>query len=176
MFVNSTATSLDLLTLDEPLPRETPLVRLLRFPLGSQDSALLPLEQITEILPLEVEEILPIPEMPSCVLGIGNWRGQMLWLVDLNHLAGCSPLYLRMGKSLLALVVEVNGQSVGLVVEKVNDIESHDLQQLVPPTTGLFPAKLLPFILGYLPGEVGIILNITAIAQYPLWKIHRENR
>jgi hypothetical protein len=41
MFVSSTATSLDLLTLD-PLPPET-RQRLLRFPLGLDESALLPL-------------------------------------------------------------------------------------------------------------------------------------
>jgi positive phototaxis protein PixI len=70
MFVSSTATSLDLLTLD-PLPPET-RQRLLRFPLGLEDSALLPLEQIAEIIRVNVAEILPVPEMPSCVLGIAT--------------------------------------------------------------------------------------------------------
>jgi len=127
-----TATSLDLLTLDDdPLPPET-RQRLLRFALGLEDSALLPLEQITEILRLNVTEILPVPEMPSCVLGIGNWRGEMLWLVDLNHLVGYSPLssVRQVSASPVAMVVQVNDQAVGLVVQQVNDIELHELQQL----------------------------------------------
>jgi len=175
MFVNLTATSLDLLTLDEPLPSETCQSRLLRFPLGSQDG-LLPLEQIAEILRLDVTDILPVPEMPSCVLGIVNWRGQMLWLVDLHNLVGGTPLSLRIGKFPIAIVVKVNNQYIGLIVENINDIESHDLQQLAPATTGLFPPKLLPFVLGYLPGDVGTVLDITAIAQCPLWQIHRGIR
>ncbi len=165
-------TSLDPLGLD-PLPPQTHFSRLLRFPLGSQDSALLPLEQIAEILRLDVAEILPVPEMPGCVLGIGNWRGEMLWLVDLNHLLGCPPLSLTVRKSPIAIVVDLNHQSVGLVVEQVHDIESHNLQQLHPPAIGLFPPKLLPFVLGSLPGGSGTVLDVIAITQCPLWQLHR---
>ncbi|NWF61041.1 MAG: chemotaxis protein CheW [Fischerella sp.] len=172
-FVNSIATSFDPLILDQ-LPPERPLSRLIRFPLGSQDSALLPLEQIAEILRIDVAEILPVPQMPSCVLGIGNWRGEMLWLVDLNHLVGYPPLTLAAGVSPIAMVVQVNGQSVGLVVEKVNDIESHDLEKLHPPSFGLFPGSLLPFVLGYLPGDRGNVLDVAAIAGFSLWQSHKK--
>jgi positive phototaxis protein PixI len=170
-----TATSLELLTLDDdPLPPET-RQRLLRFPLGPEDSALLPLEQITEILRLNVAEILPVPEMPSCVLGICNWRGEMLWLVDLNHLVGYPPLssVRQVSASPVAMVVQVNDQAVGLVVPQVNDIELHELQQLQPAAVGLFPPKLLPFVLGAMPGGNGTVLDVTAITQYPLWQVHR---
>lgn len=172
-----TVNSLDGLTLDflseAPLPPET-RQRLLRFPLGIEDSALLPLEQITEIFRLNVAEILPVPEMPSQVLGICNWRGEMIWLIDLNYLVGCPPLFRQ--QSLLVpptvMVVQVQGQSVGLVVQQVNDIELHDLQQLQPVAPGLFPAKLLPFVLGALRGDNGTVLDVIAIAQYPLWQRH----
>lgn len=173
MFVSSKATSLDPLTLD-PLPAETNLSRLLRFPLSQQDSALLPLEQIAEILKLNVTEILPVPEMPNCVLGICNWRGEMLWLVDLNHLLGCPPVSWAAGTSPLAIVVQTNKQSVGLVVCAVNDIELYDLQQLSIAAIGLFPPRLLPFILGALPGDNGIVLDVAAIMRSPLWKIHQK--
>jgi positive phototaxis protein PixI len=168
-----TATSLDLLTFD-PLPPET-RQRLLRFPLGLQDSALLPLEQIAEILRVNVAEILPVPEMPSCVLGICNWRGEMLWLVDLNYLVGSAPLSQKeqVLSSLVVMVVQVKEQPVGLVVQQVNDIELHDLQKLQPAAPGLFPPKLLPFVLGALPGGKGTVLNVTAITQCPLWDVHR---
>lgn len=166
-----TASSLDLLTLDEPLPTET-CQRLLRFPLGLQDSALLPLEQIAEILRVNLAEILPVPEMPDCVLGICNWRGEMLWLVDLNHLVGLVPISLA-ATSPIAMVVQVNDQPVGLVVQQVNDIELHELEKLQPAAAGLFPPKLLPFVLGILPGGGGTVLDVTAITVSPLWQIHR---
>ena len=148
---------------------------MLRFPLGSEDSALIPLEQIREILSLDIAEILPVPEMPGCVLGIGNWRGEMLWLVDLNHLVGYPPLTF-VASSPLAIVVQVNNQSVGLVVEQLNDIESHDLQQLHPSVLGIFPPHLQPFVLGFLPEGGGIVLNVTFITQYPLWQTHQKGQ
>ncbi|NEO94280.1 MAG: chemotaxis protein CheW, partial [Moorea sp. SIO3G5] len=55
-----TQTNLDLLNLD-PLTPET-RVRLLRFPLGKKDSVLLPLEQITEIIRVNVPDVLLVPE------------------------------------------------------------------------------------------------------------------
>jgi positive phototaxis protein PixI len=70
------------------------------------------------------------------------------------------------------MVVQVQGQSVGLVVQQVNDIELHDLQQLQPVAPGLFPPKLLPFVLGALRGDNGTVLDVIAIAQYPLWQSH----
>ena len=167
-------TSLDPLNL-KPLPPQTQQ-RLLRFPLGQQDSALLPLEQIGEVLRVNATEILPVPEMPPCVLGICNWRGDMLWLVDLNHLIGYLPLKQQghLSANLVVLVVQINNQSVGLVVSEVNDIEYHNLQHLQAAIPGLFPPKVLPFILGSLPEDQGIVLNIHAISHYPLWQMHRE--
>ncbi|WP_017315452.1 chemotaxis protein CheW [Mastigocladopsis repens] len=162
-------TSLDPLGL-EPLPPETKLSKLLRFPLGIQDIGLLPLEQITEIIRVNLTEILPVPEMPSCILGICNWRGEMLWLLDLNHLVGYPPLTAAV--SPVAMVVTVNQYTVGLVVPQVDDIELHDLQQLQRASSGLFPPKLLPFVLGALPNG-STVLDVTGITRYPLWQIHR---
>ena len=171
MFISAKVDSLSSLTLDEPLPPET-RQRLLRFPLGEQDSALLPLEQIAEINRVNVAEILPVPEMHDCIFGICNWRGEMLWLVDLNHLLGGSPLSEggQMLASPVAMVIQVNHQYLGLVVQQVNDIELHDLQQLQPAAMGLFPPKLLPFVLGALPGGNGTVLDVTAISQCALWQ------
>ncbi|KAB8320395.1 chemotaxis protein CheW [Tolypothrix campylonemoides VB511288] len=162
-------TSLDALGLD-PLPPESNLCKLLRFPLGLQESALLPLEQIAEIIQVNLAGILPVPEMPSCVLGICNWRAEMLWLLDLNHLVGYPPL--TPAGTPVAIVVTANEYAVGLVVKQVDDIESHDLQQLQRSAPGLFPPKLLPFVLGALP-DGSTVLDVTGITRYQMWQIHR---
>ena len=171
-----TQTNLDLLNL-EPLAPET-RVRLLRFPLGKQDSVLLPLEQITEIIRVNVPDILLVPEMPSCIVGIGNWRSEMLWLVDLNELVGYRPLSEQgqVSVSPVAIVVQVNDQSVGLVVSQVNEIELHEFEQLQPASPGLFPQSLLPFLLGYLPGDGSTVLDVKAITKCPLWQTHQEEQ
>ncbi|HBB32500.1 MAG TPA: chemotaxis protein [Cyanobacteria bacterium UBA8803] len=174
MFLSSTTTNFAPLTLDEPLPLET-RERVLCFPLGTEDTALLPLAQISEIIRVTIREILPVPEMPSCVLGICNWRGEMLWLIDLNHLVGGSSLLhqAQLTASVGVMVVQNSDRALGLAVPQVNDIELHDLQQLQAAAPGLFPPKLLPFILGTLPGSRNIVLDVKAITQCPLWQIHR---
>jgi positive phototaxis protein PixI len=166
---NLTINNLDWLTLEPPSPDTRQ--RLLRFPLGKVGSVLLPLEQIAEVLRLDGVDILPVPEMPNCVLGISNWRGEMLWLVDLNHLMGDEPLsgIGQLSASPTAIVIEVEEECLGLVVSSVDDIELHELERLQPATPGLFPAKLLLFIRGYLPGNQGVVLNAAAIAKCPLW-------
>lgn len=161
--------NLDLLELEEPRHK------FLRFALGATNSGLLLLEQISEVLHLDLAEILPVPDMPSCVLGIYNWRGKMLWLVDLDHLVDYPPLFHQGRLELLTvIVIEINSQSMGLVVRYVNDIELHDPAQLQSAAPGLFPPKLLPFIQGYLPGTNGTVLDPEAIARSPLWQIHRS--
>ncbi len=165
--------NLDTLMLD-PLPPET-RVRLLRFPLGSQNSMLLPLEQITEIIKIDVTEILPVPEMPSCLLGICNWRLEMLWLLDFNNFVGYPSTFELepMLTSLTVIVVQINHQSLGLGVQQVNDIELHDLQQLQSVPLGLFPPDLLPLVQGTLPGSSDAVLDLKAIIHCPLWKKHQ---
>ncbi|HBE19849.1 MAG TPA: chemotaxis protein [Cyanobacteria bacterium UBA11149] len=169
-----TASTLDPLSL-EPLPPDR-RTRLLRFPLGLEDSALLPLGEIAEILRVNVAEILPVPKMPGCVLGICNWRGEMLWLIDINHLVGGYPLLQQeqILTSVVAMVIQANEQSLGLVVPQVNDIELYDLEQIQTAASGLFPSRLLPFILGAIPGDKGTVLNVRAIIQSPLWQVHRS--
>lgn len=156
----------------EPPPIDTH-ERLLRLSLSSQDDALLPLEQITEILTVEMADLLPVPEMPDCVLGICNWRGEMLWLVDFHHLVGYSSPLQQESCLITVLVVQVNHQLIGLGVQQVKDIELHDLQLLQPAIPGLFPTQLLPFVAGLLPGWSDPVLNIQAIAQCSLWKNHQ---
>ncbi|KAM3099004.1 chemotaxis protein CheW [Phormidesmis sp. 146-35] len=147
--------------------------RLLCFPLGTQDSVLLPLEQITEILSLDRSGILPVPEMPDCVMGICNWRGEMLWLVDFNNFVGYpSPLFTHSLDAISIIVIQINHQSIGLAVPQVDDIQLHDLQQLQPATIGLFPPKLLPLVQGTLPGCSDAVLDLKTIVHCPLWKKH----
>lgn len=148
--------------------------KFLRFPLGSADCGLLPLDQLAEVLSIKASEILPVPEMSGCVLGIYNWRGKMLWLIDLNYLVDYPSLSRQEQLApLTAMIVEINSQSLGLVVQAIDDIEVHNPGHLQPSDVGLFPQSLLPFIKGYFPGVNGAVFDPAAIARCPLWQIHR---
>lgn len=141
--------------------------RSLRFPLGAQDSVVVPLEQITEILQLKIADILPVPEVSASILGVCNWRGEMLWVIDLCNFVGYpSPFQSDpMPADLMVMVVQVNHRSIGIGVQQVNDVELHDLQDLQPIITDLFPPELLPLVIGLLPECGDAVLNLKAIAN-----------
>ncbi|MDB9312737.1 chemotaxis protein CheW [Spirulina sp. CS-785/01] len=144
-----------------PLPTE-PEQKYLCFQIGLENTAMLPVESIQEILRLEAAQILSVPDMPETVLGIYNWRGEMLWLIDLNHLLGIEGLTTPTLDLLTAIVLEIDHQRLGIVVQQVEEIEAHNPNKLQPPA-GLFSRHLEPFIEGYLRDARSIVLNPQAI-------------
>ena len=65
----------------------------LRFHLMPDTTALLPVHQMTEVVTMAINEVVPIPHLPAWVMGVYNWRGEILWLVDLGHLIGLPPIH-----------------------------------------------------------------------------------
>jgi positive phototaxis protein PixI len=161
-------TSLDLLETD-PVA-QVDQEKFLHFALTPTDSALLPMKGVVEVLRVPMTDVLPVPYLPSCVLGIYNRRGEMLWLIDLAHLIGY-PVRLQPGSVLVTgtvIVLEVNQQLLGLAVSQVYDIEGYDPQQLKSPSAQLFSPQLLPFVQGYFDQASSTVLDAVAIAQSPL--------
>ncbi|MBE9013828.1 chemotaxis protein CheW [Pseudanabaenaceae cyanobacterium LEGE 13415] len=156
----------------DPLPAET-RERLIRFSIDEQNSVLLPLKQLTEILNIEASEILLIPEMPRSIIGICTWRTEMLWLVDLNQYVGQRSHCDRSDR--LTILVMQQQHALGLAISQVHDIELHDLGRLQPPPIGLFSPELLPFIQGVLPGSSDAVLDLNPLLDSPLWKKYPMN-
>lgn len=165
----SLANSLD--TLDSIFP-PADKQKFLRFGLQAENTALIEVADTAAIFQVTPAEILPVPQMPNCVLGIYNWRSEMLWTIDLAHLLG-SPLLFASNNataSAMVVVIEVDNQYLGLVVAEVIDIEWYDLAEIQTPSAKLFTPELLPFIQGYI-GDGSIVLDCTAIAQSPLLQL-----
>lgn len=152
----------------EALPEDT-RQRFLRLRLSGENATLLPLEHVAEILQLEPTEILPVPEVPNYLLGVCHWRGEILWLADLNLLVGSPPLWQQapfLDKPIV-IVVESGDRKVGLVVEQVDDVE------MVAPETLHLPTEfdstaLAPFVMGYLPNHGGTGLDVDVIVERAL--------
>lgn len=149
--------------------------KLLSFKLGEKDVAGIPLESIIEVFPFSLKEILPVPEVPECVLGLYNWRGEMLWWVDLEHMLGMPPLTNSSNSvsTHMAMVIQVQEKTLGLLIRELLDIELLDLRQIKTPTLGLFPGQLLPFLAGYFLDEnqeTLISFAPEAIVESSLWK------
>ncbi|HEY9628549.1 MAG TPA: chemotaxis protein CheW [Coleofasciculaceae cyanobacterium] len=173
-------------------------LRFLRFSFSSAETALLPLISIRQVMKVLPHSILPVPNMPPSVLGIYNFRGEMLWLVDLGLQIGFQGVRTLQGNLLsqsaaaqstaastakplsglgqflgwIAIVIQAQGQSLGLVVPEVIDIESHVPGQLQPPAIDLFPATLLPFIQGYLVRSSSPVLDANALIADSRLQVH----
>ncbi len=154
----------------------------LRLHLVPDTTVLLPIKQLTEVLTIPIGEIVPIAHMPPWVMGVHNWRGEILWMVDLQHLIGLTPWHQQtMGTSNHTAVVlnissqqrnstKNNSQILGLIVNRVEDIEwcNPDLIQS-PPTSGI--PELEPFLRGYWVKSTGEILVVldgkSIVARMP---------
>ena len=138
----------------DPMTAPAPDEQFLRLRIGLNSPVLLPMQQLTEVLTILEHQIMPIPHLPAWAMGVYNWRGEMLWMIDLGHLCGLEPWYESPAGSTQAAVVlslrEHSGlsQTLGLVVRQIEDIESCPVQAIQRPPAAI-PPPLKPFAAGY---------------------------
>jgi positive phototaxis protein PixI len=139
----------------------------LRFYLLSDLPVLLSVYQLAEILTLSLSQIAPMFEMPPWVIGVHNWRGEVLWMIDLNHFLGLTPWYQQPECSSKHTVVilkshpQTNSSVVqkeavlGLVVNRVEDMVLCPSDSIQPLSNQPLPDRLeampeiQPFLRGY---------------------------
>ena len=148
-----------------PIPEDN-RQRFLRFRLCGENSLLLALQEITEVLPLEPVSILPVPEVAGYMLGVFSWRGGMLWLVDLNVLFGEQPLWQQLPSlsQAMVIVIQAGTRSVGLVVERAQDVELID-PETIHRRSDLSSPAVAPLLVGYLSDHGGAVLDAGAIIE-----------
>jgi len=151
--------------------------KFLSFSLGVRDTAVIPLEQITEVVQIPLTEICGVPQMPNCVVGIYNWRGEMLWLVDLEEMLGYPPLLQGSNflSKMMALVLEHEGKYLGILIRQLIDIDWLDTQQMKQLSGEVFYPEMTPFLQGYFINESEqMIFNLDASAmlQTSIWTTH----
>ncbi len=133
--------------------------------------AMLPTQQLTEILNLHVSQVVPIPDIASVMMGVCNWRGEVLWLVDLNYLLGFQPLYtqaLRQGQ-VNVIIIHHQGQTLGLAVDRVEQMQWCNPNQFQPaPTSQITPAlaRCLVGCWANSNGSVALVLDGVRVMDY----------
>jgi positive phototaxis protein PixI len=150
----------------------------LRFHLFPNTTALLPVQQLTEVLTIARDQIVPIFHMPPWVMGVYNWRGEILWMIDLGHLVGLTPLHQQpMSASAYTAIVlqtransatptNANSQMLGMVVNRVEDIEWCNTDWIQSPPSSTVTPELMPFLRGYWlksNGEMLVVIDGKAI-------------
>lgn len=155
----------DTVSLPEALPiaapdtaQTDPRDQFLRLYLAPSTTVLLPIQQLSEVLNIPTPQIVPMPHMPPWVMGVYNWRGEILWMVDFGHLCGQPPWYEQAThRSVHAAVVlqvsqpigTVRNPTLGLVVDRVEDIEWFDPQEIQSVAAAAIDSALAPLLSGY---------------------------
>jgi|ERR687886_1643937 positive phototaxis protein PixI len=137
------------------------LEQFLRFHLLPNTTALLPIQQLIEVLTIPTGQIVPIFHMPPWVMGVYNWRGEILWMVDLGHLLGLTSWHQQASSpnTYTAIVLQTRShqeistntksQILGVVVNRVEDIEWCNSAWIQSPPSSSVTPELVPFLRGY---------------------------
>lgn len=157
---NQTSVSADLATdASAGSPAGEPFLQLY---LAANLPVLLPVNALVEIMTVSINQIVPMFQMAPWVMGIHNWRGEVLWMVDLNHLLELPPWYQQAdyGTKHTAIVLKASSPAsqplpekaavVGLVVNRVENMVVCDPETIRSPAhlPDLNPG-IQPFLQGY---------------------------
>ncbi len=118
----------------------------LQFQLQADLMAAIEIDLVTELVNIPHDRIVPMPHLPPAVMGVYNWRGEILWIVDLGRLLGAKNT-VRRDRSLQPTIILTHSapedrqqQVVGLVVDEIAEIEWLDLDLIQSPIpTNLHP-------------------------------------
>jgi purine-binding chemotaxis protein CheW len=129
------------------------------FNLGSEKFAL-STEQVKSIE--EMQDIIPVPLAPPYVTGLINLRGAIVAVVDLRQRLGLGNI--ENGRDMVILIVEHNGEDVGLIVDRVQSVESSEMQtQPVPDAvTKTKSGRFFQAVIGAKEEKI-VILNLDKI-------------
>jgi positive phototaxis protein PixI len=149
-------------------------VQFLRIRLAADQPALLPIQQLTEVLTIPESQIMPIPHMPAWVIGVYNWRGEILWMIDLGQLCGFPAWHQRpLSRSMHAAVVLTSPDNLGMVVNHVEDIEWCDAAAIQSVPVSSVTPGLEPFAKAYwwnsTHGSIPILDGQLLIKEIAKW-------
>jgi positive phototaxis protein PixI len=147
--------------------------QLLKFQLQPSLMALIEIDLVTELVNMPIDRVVPMPHLPPAVMGVYNWRGEILWIVDLAMLLGLkrSPLRDRSLQPTIILTCKATGEDreqkiVGLVVDEIAEIEWFDLNLIQSPkSANIYPefSSWASGLLGSASGENLLVLDGRSI-------------
>ena len=99
------------------------IFQFLSFSLTADTQAMLPTEELGEIIKVDPSHIVPIFDLAPAVMGVYNHRGEVLWIVDLSSLLNLEPLYKQnYYHSYNVLLINKNQKVFGLAVRQVGNL------------------------------------------------------
>lgn len=145
-------------------------MQFLSFSLIDENQFILPGSNLVQVLSLDLSQIAPIPDMHPSVMGVCNWRGQVLWVVDLAYILGFGALFSQ-GLSYpkhSVIVIRSQGKFLGLAVHKMGSSIGYEGVEIQPAPTIINPQLAL-----YLKGQIAspqgkkmLVLDADAIINF----------
>ncbi|MEM9218923.1 MAG: chemotaxis protein CheW [Cyanobacteria bacterium P01_F01_bin.150] len=136
----------------------------LRLRLFPDTTVLLSMENLSEVLTIPLEQVVPIPGMPPWVMGIYNLRGDVLWISDLSHFLDLLPWQQQVSCEATYTVVVINitefksdndspvsmqAHKIGLIIKNTEDVEWCNLNEIQESLASEINSDLNNFIRGY---------------------------
>ena len=142
--------------------RTTKDLQVVGFRIGAETFGV-PIALVHEIL--RVPAITAVPESPDCVEGVINLRGRIVPVVDLRKRFR-EPAISTHKKNRI-LVVEAEGQQVGLMVDAASEVLKIPTAEVENPP-GLFTEGEVNYVtgVGKLDGRLIILVDLGKILQH----------
>jgi positive phototaxis protein PixI len=148
----------------------------LRFQIAPHTPAVIPMRYVQEVLMLPIRRLTMMPNMPAAMLGLMNWRSQILWTVDLAQLMGL-PMLDSMLQQYILVLIQVGSIPLALAVREVEGttrLQAGSIQSLDEQ----LPQALQPYLRGGVVSRQGaskpdllLVLDVEAILKSPI--LHR---
>ncbi len=132
--------------------------KFLTFRLGKEDYGI-EIRFVTEII--GIQKITEVPDMPDFVRGVINLRGKVIPVMDVRTRFKMPPR--EYDERTCIIVVHIDDKSVGLVVDKVNEVASIPEGQIEPPPRANRERSRYIQGIGKIGEEVKILLDVNNI-------------
>jgi purine-binding chemotaxis protein CheW len=130
----------------------------LTFHLGKEDYGI-EIRYVTEII--GIQKITDVPDMPDFVKGVINLRGKVVPVMDVRSRFSMSTR--GYDDRTCIIVVNIDDKSVGLVVDKVNEVADIPDQQIEPPPRTNRDTSRYIQGMGKIGNKVKILLDVQKL-------------
>ncbi|WP_016949254.1 chemotaxis protein CheW [Anabaena sp. PCC 7108] len=138
----------------------------LKFQLNQQTTAVLSINHTQEAIIIPVESVTAMPNMPTCVLGLMNWRSRIIWVIDLPKMFNLECLDHRL-RQYNIIVIKVESLLLGLVVQEIKGTTKLMSDNIHSPV-GQVASSLVPYLCGCVEQkeETLLVLDAQNIVNY----------
>lgn len=156
--------------LAKPLEDTTPSTEMIELLVVSLGGERFGIETVYALEAISLRELIPVPCTPAFVLGVINYRGRILTVLDLRSLLGLSGGGVAEGNKVVS--VEAGGTTFGIVVDTVVGTISVLAHKVAPPPEALNGLRLA--LTRGITEELITILDLDALAHAPAILVNEQ--